>query len=44
MANKEVNVNGLSIGYKVLIRKKFISWTDIACMRKALAPADVVKN
>jgi hypothetical protein len=44
MANKEVNVKGLNIGYRDIDKEKYISLTDIARMKNPVAPADVVKN
>ena len=44
MANKEVSVKGLNIGYRDIDKEMYISLTDVARMKNPIAPADVVKN
>ncbi len=44
MANQEVTVSGLNIGYRDINQEMFISLTDIARRKNPIAPADVVKN
>lgn len=44
MANREVSVKGLNIGYRDIDKEMYISLTDVARMKNPIAPADVVKN
>lgn len=44
MANQEVTVSGLNIGYRDINQEMFISLTDIARRKNSITPADVVKN
>lgn len=41
---KEVFVQGISVKYKQIEKEDYISLTDIACMRNAKEPKDVVKS